>query len=195
MNRTKNKFTLKIMFSYLMLGVLTLVVAYFIFTEIKVFVSTGTGTENDAKLLKTGSLLTELYEAESLSKLALQKKTPKSFTTYAQKIDSIFITIDSLKLLTVNDYQKKMLDSVQGLLKKKVFNSNELLRLKRKSEANNSIDNALKEFSKIEESLGKITPESLNPNYLDLPPETQNTIKKWAEYLNENVPKDTNNNL
>ncbi|MCK0188782.1 ATP-binding protein [Arenibacter sp. F20364] len=191
MNKTKNKFTFKIMFSYLMLGVLTLVVAYFIFAEIKVFVSTDTATENDAKLLKTGSLLTELYEAESLSKLALQKKTPKSFTAYAQKIDSIFITIDSLKLLTVNEYHKEMLDSVQGLLKKKVFNSNELLRLKRKNEANNSIDNALKEFSKIEESLGKITPESLNPNYKDLPPETQNTIKKWAEYLSENVPKDS----
>lgn len=192
MNKTKNKFTFKIMFSYLMLGILTLVVAYFIFSEIKVFVSTDTATENDAKLLKTGSLLTELYEAESLSKLALQKKTPKSFTAYAQKIDSIFITIDSLKLLTVNNYQKEMLDSVQGLLKKKVFNSNELLRLKRKSETDNSIDNALKEFSKIEESLGKITPESLNPNYLDLPPDAQNTIKKWAEYLSENVPKDTN---
>ncbi len=193
MNKTKNKFTFKIMFSYLMLGILTLVVAYFIFSEIKVFVSTDTATENDAKLLKTGSLLTDLYEAESLSKLALQKKTPKSFTAYAQKIDSIFVTIDSLKLLTDSDYQKGMLDSVQGLLKKKVFNSNELLRLKRKSEANNSIDNALKEFSRIEESLGKITPESLNPNYLDLPPDAQNTIKKWAEYLSENVPKDTNN--
>ena len=115
-----------------MLGILTLVVAYFIFTEIKVLVSTDTASENDIKLLKTGSLLTELYEAESLSKLALQKKTPKSFTAYAQKIDSIFVTIDSLKLLTNIDYHKNMLDSVQGLLKKKVFNSNELLRLKRK---------------------------------------------------------------
>tara|TARA_R110000868_G_scaffold185684_1_gene427689 strand:+ start:25122 stop:27593 length:2472 start_codon:yes stop_codon:yes gene_type:complete len=193
MNKSKNKFTFKIMFSYLMLGILTLVVAYFIFTEIKVLVSTDTASENDIKLLKTGSLLTDLYEAESLSKLALQKKTPKSFTAYAQKIDSIFVTIDSLKVLTNDDYQKKMLDSVQGLLKKKVFNSNELLRLKRKNESNSSIDNALKEFSKIEESLGKITPESLNPNYATLPMDTQSTIKKWAEYLSENVPKDTSN--
>ena len=68
-----------------------------------------------------------------------------------------------------------------------------MLRLKRKSETNNSIDNALKEFSKIEESLGKITPESLNPNYSDLPPDAQNTLKKWAEYLSENVPQDTSN--
>ncbi|MCK0146314.1 ATP-binding protein [Arenibacter sp. F26102] len=193
MNKTKNKFTFKIIFSYFMLGILTLVVAFFIFSEIKVLVSTDTASENDIKLLKTGSLLTELYEAESLSKLALQKKTPKSFTAYAQKIDSIFVTIDSLKLLTDNDYHKKMLDSVQGLLKKKVFNSNELLRLKRKNESNSSIDNALKEFSKIEESLGKITPESLNPNYANLPEDTKGTIKKWAEYLSENVPKDTSN--
>jgi len=174
-----------------MLGILTLVVGYFIFSEIQVFVSNEVATENDTKLLKAGSLFTELHEAESLSKLALQNKTAKSFTAYAQKIDSIFVSIDSLKLLTDNNYQKNMLDSVQGLLKKKVFNSNELLRLKRKNEANNSIDNALKEFSKIEESLGKITPESLNPNYATLPAETQNTIKKWAEYLSENVPKDT----
>lgn len=176
-----------------MLGLLALIVAYFIVSEIRVYVSTETNTKNDAKLLKTGSLLTELYQAESLSKLALQKKTPKSFTIYTQKIDSIFIAIDSLKLLTDNDHQKELLDSVQGLLKKKVFNSNELLKLKRKNENNTSIDNAILEFSRIEQSLGKITPESLNPNYLDLPPDAQNTIRKWAEYLSENVPKDSGN--
>ncbi len=193
MNKSKNKFTFKIMFSYLILGVLALVVAYYIFTEIRVFVSTDAVVENDVKLIKTGSLLTELYEAESLSKLALQKKTTKSFTLYAQKIDSIFVSIDSLKLLTDSDNQKGMLDSVQDLLKKKVYNSNQLLRLKIKNENNNSIDNALREFSKIEESLGKISPESLNPNYPNLPPDVQSTLKKWAEYLSENVPKDTSN--
>lgn len=181
------------MFSYFMLGLLALIVAYFIVSEIRVYVSTETNTKNDTKLLKTGTLLTELYQAESLSKLALQKKTPKSFTLYTQKIDSIFIAIDSLKLLTDNDHQKELLDSVQGLLKKKVFNSNELLKLKRKSENNTSIDNAILEFSRIEQSLGKITPESLNPNYLDLPPDAQSTIRKWAEYLSENVPKDSSN--
>src|SRR5690606_15301749 len=162
-------------------------------SEIRVYVSTETNSENDTKLLKTGSLLTELYQAESLSKLAIQKKTAKSFTVYTQKIDSIFIAIDSLKLLTDNPHQKQLMDNVQGLLKKKVFNSNELLRLKRKNENNTSFDDAILEFSRIEQSMGKITPESLNPNYLDLPPEVQNTIRKWAEYYTENIPKDTSN--
>ncbi|HLT50928.1 MAG TPA: hypothetical protein VKZ93_03160, partial [Arenibacter sp.] len=77
MNKSKNRFTLKIIFSYFILAILTLVVAYFMVSEIRVYVSTETNSENDTKLLKTGSLLTELYQAESLSKLALQKGTPK----------------------------------------------------------------------------------------------------------------------
>lgn len=193
MNKSKNKFTLKIMFSYLFLGILALVSAYFIFSEVRTFVSYQTSNNNNDKLVKTGSLLTELYEAEGLSKIALQKKTQDSFNAYTQKIDSIYTAIDSVKGLTNSDYQKKMLNSVQFLLQKKVGNSKELLKLKIKNDANSSIDNALKEFNKIEESMGKITPESLNPNYADLPSEAKIALKKWADYLSENVPKDSTN--
>ncbi|MDX1362676.1 MAG: ATP-binding protein [Arenibacter latericius] len=193
MNKTKNKFTFKIIFSYLTLGILALVAGYFITTEIKVYVSTEINAENDTKLLKTGSLLTELYQAESLSKLAIQKKSEISFTAYSKKIDSIFISIDSLKLLTNNDHQIKMLDSVQSLLKKKVLNSKELLRLIRNSENNSSIDNALVELSKIEQSMGKLPPESFNPNYADLPEKSREILKSYVEYLSENVPTDEGN--
>ncbi len=193
MNKSKNKFTLKIMFSYLFLGVLAVVSAYFIFSEVRTYVFYQTSNNNDNKLVKTGSLLTELYEAEGLSKIALQKKTQASFRAYTQKIDSIYTVIDSIKGLTSSDNQKDMLNSVQFLLQKKVGNSKELLKLKIKNDANSSIDNALKEFNKIEESMGKITPESLNPNYADLPPDAKIAVKKWADYLSENVPKDSKN--
>lgn len=191
MNKSKNKFTLKIVFSYLFLGILALVSAYFIFSEVRTFISYQNSNNNDDKLVKTGSLLTELYEAEGLSKIALQKKTQASFKAYTQKIDSIYTVIDSIKGLTSSDNQKEMLNSVQVLLQKKVGNSKELLKLKIKNDANSSIDNALKEFNKIEESMGKITPESLNPNYADLPAEAKLAVKKWADYLSENVPKDS----
>lgn len=191
MNKSKNKFTLKIMFSYLFLGILALVSAYFISSEVRTFVSYQSSNDNDNKLVKTGSLLTELYEAEGLSKIALQKKTQSSFKAYTQKIDSIYSAIDSIKGLTSSDNQKEMLNSVQSLLQKKVGNSKELLKLKIKNDANSSIDNALKEFNRIEESMGKITPESLNPNYAELPPEAKLALKKWADYLSENVPKDS----
>jgi len=179
------------MLSYLILAALALVVGYFIISEIRVYVSTDISYKNDTKLLKTGTILTQLHEAESLSKIALQNKSSKDFSNYTQKIDSIFVALDSLKKFTSNDDQKSMLDSVQLLLQKKVINSNELRLLKAKIEANSSIDDALKGFNMMEESLGKISPESLAPDYYDLPVEAQTTLKKWADYLSENVPKDS----
>lgn len=174
-----------------MLAVLALASGYFIYTEIITYLSTETAEENDAKLLKTGSFLTHLYEAESLSKLALQTKTKENFEAYSQKINSIFLEIDSLKQLTNSDNQKEQLDSVQLLLQQKVANSTELLNLKVKNDANSSIDHAIQEFSKMEASLGKITAEGLAPNIDELSPKAQKVIRDVAAYLNANVP--TNN--
>ena len=187
-DKSKNKFTFKIIFSYLVLAVLALASGYFIYTEINTYLSSETAEENDAKLLKTGSFLTQLYEAESLSKLALQSKTKENFNAYSLKIDSIFMEIESLKQLTNSANQKGLLDSVHTLLEQKVANSNELLNLKVKNDANSSIDKALEEFSKMEASLGKITAEGLAPNINELSPKAQKVIRDVATYLNANVP-------
>ncbi len=189
--KPKNRFPLKIMLSYLVLFALALISGYFIYSEIQVYASNDSTEETDIKLLKTGSLATELYEAEGLSKLALQSKTQQNFRKYKQKVDSIFIEIDTLKNLSVSDYQRGLLDSVQSLLHKKMANSGELLNLKIKNEANNSIDNALKSFTKMEASLGKITAEALAPNIDELSPKAQDVIRNLADYLNKNIPKDT----
>ena len=125
-NKPKNKFTAKIILSYLVLAFLAAISGYFIYTEIRTYTSSETAVENDTKLLKTGSFLTELYEAEGLSKLALRTKTKKNFTTYTQKIDSIFLQIDTLKQLTQSKNQKALLDSVQALLIQKVANSSDI---------------------------------------------------------------------
>ena len=186
--KSKNRFTFKIIFSYLVLAVLALASGYFIYSEIDTYLSTETAKDNDEKLLKTGSFLTELYEAESLSKLALQNKTKEDFNAYSLKIDSIFVEIDTLKQLTNNENQRKLLDSVQLLLLQKVSNNNDLILLKVKNDANNSIDKALQEFSKMETSLGKITAEALAPNINELSPKAQKVIRDVASYLNSNVP-------
>ena len=186
--KSKNRFTFKIIFSYLVLALLALASGYFIYSEIDTYLSTETSKDNDEKLLKTGSFLTELYEAEGLSKLALQNKTKEDFNAYSLKIDSIFVEVDSLKQLTNNENQRKLLDSVQVLLQQKVSNSNDLILLKVKNDANNSIDKALKEFSKMEASLGKITAEALAPNINELSPKAQKVIRDVASYLNSNVP-------
>ncbi|QLG45641.1 ATP-binding response regulator [Costertonia aggregata] len=192
MGKTKNKFTFKILVSYLILAGLAGLAGFFIFSEIQIYISTDTAGENDTKLLKTSALLTNMHEAESLSKLALQSRTKNNFNAYTSKIDSILTDVDSLKTLSESDYQKNLLDSLQILLRKKVANNNELRSLKVRNNATNSIDSAIKKLDNMEASLGIITPEMLAPNIKELPIEAQRAIRKLADFYNQNVPQDKN---
>ncbi len=191
MDKSKNRFTFKVAISYLMLCVLALGAGYFIYSEIQVLVNNETSAQSDTKLLRTGSLVTQIYEAESLSKLALQTKTKQNFNAYAQKIDSVFNEIDSLKQLAIDPSQKAKLDSVKLLLEQKVANSNELRSLKAKNENYSSIDNVLKEFRKMEASFGKLTVYNFEKNPEKLSPYKRKVLEDWVAYLNENIPADT----
>ncbi len=51
------------MLSYFLLFALALVSGYFIYSEIQVYITKDPTEETNIKLLKTGSLATELYEA------------------------------------------------------------------------------------------------------------------------------------
>lgn len=162
--------------------------SFYIFSEIRDYISTEISEGNDNKLLKTSAFLTKLYEAESLSKLALQSREKKNFIAYSEKIDSIYNDIESLKNLSESNNQTELLDSLCFLLEKKVANNNALRRLKAKNQTSKSIANALNEFDKMEASLGIITAESLAPNLSELSPKAQEAIHKVARYLNENIP-------
>jgi len=172
--KSKNKFTIKIVASYLILAFLAAAVGYFVYTEIKTYISTDTADGNDVKLLRTSTLVTNLYEAESLSKLALQGDTDTNFDAYALRIDSIQLEIDTLKQLMQGSEQKSLLDSLQQLLGQKV--------------ANNSLDRALKEFEKIDESYGKFSAENLFPNYHRESPKVQKSLREYAALINKNAP-------
>ena len=90
MDGSSTKFTQKIIISYLLLVILAGIASFYVYSEIHDYLSTETEEENDNKLLKTNSFLSQLYEAERLSKLTLQSKKRKNFIAYASKIDSIF---------------------------------------------------------------------------------------------------------
>ncbi|WP_405412368.1 ATP-binding protein [Maribacter sp. Asnod1-A12] len=190
MDSKKNKFTLKITISYLLLIILGVIASYYIYNEVQEYIATEQKTEKDNKLLKTNSFLAQLYEAESLSKLALQTKNKISYTAYENKIDSLYTNIEELKTLTESDYQHGLLDSLRSLLAKKVANINALRSIRNNDQTGTAINSALKEFDKLEESLGIIKPEGLAPNLDQLSPKAQSTIKKVADYLNANVPAD-----
>lgn len=189
MNSKKNRFTFKIVFSYLLLVILGGIASYYIYNEVQDYITNETTTLSDDKLLKRNSFLAQLYEAESLSKLALQTKNKLNFVAYENKIDSINTHIEELKRLTESEHQKGLLDSLSSLLGKKVKNINALRNLRIQNQTGTAINSALKEFNKLEESLGIITPEGLAPNINELSPEAQEAIKKVASYLNANIPE------
>ena len=192
MDSKKNRFTLKITISYLLLVILGIIASYYIYTEVQEYIATENTTEKDNKLLKTNSFLAQLYEAESLSKLALQTKSKINFSAYENKIDSIRTNIQEIKTLTDSEYQHNLLDSLSALLDKKVTNINALRAIRLKDQTGTAINSALAEFDKLEESLGIIKPEGLAPNLEELSPKAQSTIKKVADYLNANVPTNGN---
>ncbi|MBU2995587.1 response regulator [Cellulophaga baltica] len=192
-NKSKKKFTLRIILSYLILGGLALASGIFILSEAKAYLATNKTAKNDTKLIKTSSLLTQLYEAESLSKLALQNKTKESFSVYAKKIDSVSIEIDSLKNVITSEYQLSLLDSVQELLKQKTYNNEVLRRLKLENEANSSLDAALNKFLQLEASFDKISIYDFNENPEKLPDYERKVLDEWVALLNANVPDDGKN--
>ncbi len=179
------------MLSYLLLAALALTAGYFIYGEVKGFLNDDTSDDTDRKLLKTGNLVTQLYQAESLSKLALQSGQQNNFDAYSAKIDSLVLEIDTLKQLSAADNQISLLDSVQVLLRQKVANSNELRNLLSNTETNTAIDKALKEFRKLESSFGKLTIYNFEPEPEKLSPYKRKVLKDWVAYLNENIPKDS----
>ncbi|KAB7528359.1 response regulator [Flagellimonas olearia] len=193
--KSENRFTLKIIFSYLTLGALGILAAFFIYTEFKSYTASQDKNEDNLKLLKTNRLLTGLYEAENLSKLALQTKSTKNLKVYTQKVDSINTLIDSLKPMVSarNVKQVSKLDSVQKLLQQKMYNSAELRKLKVENKNTAPIDSILRAFHKMEVDMGRITPETFAPNFDQLSPATQKSIKEYVAILNKNIP-DPNGN-
>ncbi|WP_318310609.1 hybrid sensor histidine kinase/response regulator [Flagellimonas crocea] len=193
--KSKKRFTFKIILSYVVLGVLASLAAFFIYNEFKSYASAKNQDDSNKKLLMTNRLLTQLYEAENLSKLALQTKKPSDLKSYAQKVDSISQFIDSLKPLaqTSNGNQSSKLDSVQELLNQKVYNNAELRKLKVKNENNAFLDSVLEAFHEMEVDMGRITPETFAPNFDQLSPKTQESIKEYVALLNKNIPSSKTN--
>lgn len=187
---SKNRFALKIILSYAVLGILAALAGFFIYNEFKSYASFQKSEESNQKLLKTNRLLTQLYDAENLSKLALQTKRPEDLQSYAEKVDSITQLIDSLKPKGQTDFgnQNAQLDSIQELLKQKVFNNAELRNLKVQNENRASLDSVLKAFHDMEVDMGRITPETFAPNFEQLSPRTKQSIREYVALLNKNIP-------
>ena len=122
----RNKFTFKIILSYLVLGTLTVLVGFFLYSELEKLTDQRTKDVGQKKFIETGTLINLVYEADGFSRLAILTENDNDFEKYILKTDSLFLKIKEIKSLLTNGFQIKQLDSVKTLLIEKNENIEQL---------------------------------------------------------------------
>jgi signal transduction histidine kinase/DNA-binding response OmpR family regulator len=192
MNQAKNKFTLKIILSYLVIGSIAVVVSGFLYSEYKDYISRSTEDTLDKKFIETGTLINSIYETDGFSRIALLTNKEEDFDLYRVKMDSLFDQIQYLKTITPNEYQIEQLDCVRTLLFEKSQNIDQLRILKLTSNKDTSFDDILKEIRKLEATMGKNTLETMIKDPSKLSKNERRVWLKYADWFNRTDLSDTN---
>ena len=112
-----SKFPFKIIISYIVISLLAVAVAYFLFMEFRMLTKAG-DQEDQVRFVDAGSLINHVYEVDSYSRIALLTFSDSDHDLYKEKVDSLYKQIDRLKA-TQNEQQQIQLDSVKTLIKGK----------------------------------------------------------------------------
>lgn len=191
MTTSRNKFTFKIILSYLVLGVLSLLVGLFLYSEFEKLTSEKAENLGEKKFIETGSLINLVYEADGFARIALLTEEDVDFEKYMLKTDSLFLKIKEIKSLSTNEFQLKQLDSVKSLLIEKSQNIEQLRILTLTNKKDTSLDEIMKEVQKLEASIGLISVETLYKNPSTLSRKERRIWQSYAEYLNKSPARDT----
>ena len=182
--------------SYLILVILFGTVGWFLYSENKSFSKNEQKfSQKNSSILRVSTILSKLYEAESLARIAIQSESDADFNTYVQKSKVLKVDIDSLKAIVSTQYQIKLLDSVQILLAKKTNNIQQLKSIKSKTEDEMAVSKAINDLTKIESSLRNLQMEDFVKHPASLGDYQRNVLKKYVTYLNQNIPDDSTNTL
>lgn len=192
MRSSNRKITFKVLFGYITLGILATIAGWLVFSELGNFTATQTDDLKERhKLIKISSLVADIYENESLARAAMQLNTSEKFTAYISQNDSLINTIDTLRVLVNNDYQKALLDSVRVIFDKKQHDLNELRRLKDNNTSEKSIEQTINKLKSIDPLLGKLSIDYYIENPETADPETKEIMERVVNSLNDLRAKDT----
>ena len=196
MDNKKSYIPIKVLISYLVLVLLFGSVGWFLYSENNNFSNNERKfTEKNSSILKVSSILSDLYETESLARIAIQSESRTDFNDYILKSKNLKISIDSLKAIVSTQYQIKLLDSVQILLVKKTKNIQQLKAIKSKTEDEAAISNAINDLTKMESSMRNLQMEDFVKHPTKMGDYQRNVLKKYVDYLNQNIPDDSTNTL
>jgi signal transduction histidine kinase/DNA-binding response OmpR family regulator len=189
-------FPLKVLLSYLIIAVLILGVGYMLYKENKLFSSNEnqTSAENQ-RLIRLSNLISKIYDVDNLGKIAIQSNNQNDFVLYQNESDSLKNRINAFQSEIINNKQIILLDSLKLILTQKVSNIKELQKTNTTKNVYFPIEKAVRDLTKMEESMGKITLEGLKIDSDKLSPYEKKVYQDYVDYLNQNVPKDASNSL
>ncbi|MCG2429674.1 ATP-binding protein [Aequorivita xiaoshiensis] len=191
MANSRNKFTLKIILSYLVLIALAVLVGFFLYSEFQNYTAENIEKKGEKKFIETGTLINLVYETDGFSRLALLSESEEDYEKYVVKTDSLFKKIKEIKSLTVNDFQIKQLDSVKSLIEEKNRNIEQLRILRLTNQKDTSLDDIMREVRKLEASVGLNSVESLIKDPSQLSRNERRIWQNYADYLNRDSTRDT----
>ncbi|WP_147677020.1 ATP-binding protein [Algibacter pacificus] len=192
MKSAKNTITFKVIIGYIILAILASTSGLLILYEIKTFTNLQKQDIVDrSKVIKTGSLIADIYENESLARAAIQLNSSQKFNDYVVENEQLILKIDSLNLLINSDSQKVILDSIKVFVDQKLKNITDLKRLKNRDNSNESINKAINKLTSIDSVLGKVTISDLVSNPKTLDKKTRDNFEEYVRILNKYNTKDS----
>lgn len=187
---------LKVFVSYLLIATLVIAVGFMLLKENKLFSNyENQSIEENQKLIRLGTLISKIYDVDNLGRVAIQTNLENDFELYGKENILLITEIDSFKQKIDNEKQVHLLDSLIIILQQKVSNIDELKKINKSQNTYFPIENALSDLTRIEESMGKITLESLNIDPSKLTAYERRVYQEYVDYLNENVPKESASTL
>ncbi|WP_158846443.1 ATP-binding protein [Algibacter sp. L1A34] len=196
MKYAKRAITFKVIIGYIILVILAVTSGFLIFYEIKTFTSLQKQDISDrSKIIKTGSLIADIYENESLARAAIQLNSSEKFKEYVFENDQLLLKIDSLNLLINSSSQKNILDSIRVFVDRKFENITYLKNLKNGDNSNESINKAISKLTSIDSHLGKVSINDLVKNPEALDKKTRLNFEEYVKILNKYNPRDSINKV
>lgn len=193
---SKSTIPVKVILSYLLLTVLICTVGWILYDQNKLFSNSENRSESENnKILKVSNLLSSIYKTESLSRKSIFSNSEQDFIIYANKKDSLNQEINNLKQLVANNFQVKLLDSVQVLLAEKTENIKQLRAIKSKKKEEIAVKKAITKLTKMEISLEKLTLKDFAKDPKKMGNYQRSVLEKYVAYLNQNIPDDSTNTL
>lgn len=180
MRNNKQSITVNVIVGYLLIATLAAFAVWFVYSQVISYTSMAEENfSSNNKLFLVGEAATSLYEAESLSRQLIQTGDTVEFDLYEAQIDTIRITLTTLKDTYKDAILQKEIDSINSLLTQKTSNLKELLQLRSQGENQSYYAKVLAELERVDETFEE---QNYEQRFAGLEPHQRRVLVKLLEY-------------